>query len=94
MHDEDDMTAESGNGNGAHYTLEDSLSSTSYSATARCVARVVTCATDACDDGGVPLSELQRVTIVETALLEFDGFGAHLASLAAIDRPLRDLRVG
>ena len=49
---------------------------------------------DACEDAGVPLSELQRVTVLETALLEFDGFGAHLASLAAVDRLLRDLRVG
>lgn len=88
------MTADNGNGNGARYTPEDSLSSTSYGAAARCVARVVTCATDSCDDAGVPLSELQRVTIMESALLEFDGFGAHLASLAAVDRLLRDLRVG
>jgi hypothetical protein len=90
------MTSDNGNGNGNHarYAPEDSLSSTSYGAAARCVARVVTCATDACDDAGIPLSELQRVTIVETALLEFDGFAAHLASLAAVDRLLRDLRVG
>jgi len=91
VRDEDDMT----NGNGkARDTPDDALSSTSYGATARCVARVVTCAMDACEDAGVPLSELQRVTIIETALLEFDGFGTHLASLAAIDRLLRDLRVG
>lgn len=92
MRDADDMT--NGNGNGARYTPDETLSSTSYGATARCVARVVTCAMDACDDAGVPLSELQRVTVLETALLEYDGFGAHLASLAAVDRLLRDLRVG
>ena len=93
MHDEDDMTT-TATATALATHRGRVLSSTSYGATARCVARVVTCAMDACDDAGVPLSELQRVTIVETALLEFDGFGAHLASLAAIDRLLRDLRVG
>ncbi len=81
------------NGNGKHVDGGDGLSSTTYGAAARCVARVVSNAISACEEADVPLSELQRVTIVEAALLEFDGFGEHLASLNAVDRLLRDLRL-
>ena len=80
------------NGNGKHVTTHEDVSSTTYSASARCIARVLARAFDACDDTDIPLSELQRVTVLETALLEFDGFGTHLASLVAVDRLLRDLR--
>jgi len=80
------------NGNGKHVAEYEGLSSTTYGASARCVARVLVRAIDACDDADTPLSELQRVTVIETALLEFDGFGTHLASLVAVDRLLRDLR--
>jgi hypothetical protein len=64
---------------------------TAHGATARCVARVVAVTLDACDEGGFPLSELQKVALVEAALLEFDGFGLHLASLVAVGELLRDL---
>jgi len=65
---------------------------TAHGAAARCVARVVAVTLDACDEGGFPLSELQKVALVEAALLEFDGFGLHLASLVAVGELLRDLR--
>ena len=64
---------------------------TAHGATARCLARVVTVTLDTCDEGGFPLSELQRVALVEAALLEFDGFGQHLASLVAVGELLRGL---
>lgn len=81
------------NGNGRHADPGDWVSSTTYGAAARCIARVVARSLDACDEADVPLSELQRVTIIETALLEFDGFGTHLAGLVTVDRLLRDLRL-
>jgi hypothetical protein len=65
---------------------------TAHGATARCLARAVVVTLDACEDGGFPLSELQKVALVEGALLEFDGFGVHLASLVAVGELLRDLR--
>ena len=63
-----------------------------HAAAARCLARVVAVSLDACDEGGFPLSEVQKVAIVEAALLEFDGFGIQLASLVAVGELLRDLR--
>ena len=64
---------------------------TAHAAAARCLARVVAVSLDACDDGGFPLSEVQKVAIVEATLLEFDGFGIQLASLVAVGELLRDL---
>ncbi len=76
-----------GNGNGSGETV----TSTAHGATARCVARSVVVAFDACADSGVPLSQLQKVTLIESVLLEFDGFGIHLASLATLGQMLGDL---
>jgi hypothetical protein len=39
----------------------------------------------------VPLSQLQKVALVEAVLLEFDGLEAHLRSLAAVEERLRSL---
>ena len=65
---------------------------TAHAAAARCLARVVAVSLDACDEGGFALSEVQKVAVVEAALLEFDGFGIQLASLVAVGELLRDLR--
>jgi hypothetical protein len=64
---------------------------TAHAATAKCVARIVAVSIDACEEAGIPLSELQKVTLIESALLEFDGFGVQLASLVAVGELLRDL---
>ena len=45
-----------------------------------------------CEQAGVPLSQLQKVALVEAVLLEFDGLEAHLRSLAAVEEELRGLR--
>jgi len=74
-------------GNGRH----ESMALTAHVASARCLARTIAIAFDACEDADVPLSELQRVAIVEAALLEFDGFGAHLATLSSVGSLLHDL---
>lgn len=61
------------------------------SASARCVARTIVAAFDACEEAEIPLSQLQRTAIVEAALLEFDGFDVHLRSFVVVSRLLDDL---
>jgi hypothetical protein len=64
---------------------------TAHAAAAKCLARVVAVSIDACDGADMPLSELQKAAVIEAALLEFDGFGLEVASLAAVGELLRDL---
>ena len=56
------------------------------------LARAIVFAFDVCDEDGVPLSQVQKVAIIEAALLEFDGHQAHLCSLASLDGVFRGLR--
>lgn len=81
------MEIVNGNGNGRAETI----ALTAQVASARCLARTIAIAFDACEDAEVPLSELQRVALIEAALLEFDGFGAHLGTLSTVGSLLRDL---
>jgi hypothetical protein len=60
-------------------------------AAAERLAAAAVAAFDACDEAGVPLSPTQRIAIIEAALLEFDGFAAHLSSLAGVRRLLGDI---
>jgi hypothetical protein len=76
-----------GNGDGSHTSLH----AAADGAVARCLARALVVGFDACDDGGVPLSQLQRIALLECALLEFDGLGLHIASLTAVAELLRQL---
>jgi hypothetical protein len=46
---------------------------------------------DICEHSGVPLSQLQKIALVEAVLLEFDGLEAHLRSLATVEEQLRAL---
>jgi hypothetical protein len=46
---------------------------------------------DVCEQAGVPLSQLQKIALLEAALLEFDGLEAQLGSLAAVDQLIRGL---
>lgn len=85
----DDWAMASTNGDGTGGTV----AFTAYAATARCLARAVASGFDACDDAGLPLSELQKVAVFEAALREFDGFGVELSSLVAVGE-LRDLGHG
>lgn len=45
-----------------------------------------------CDEAREPLSNVQKITIIEAALLEFDGFEGQVDSLAGIGELLRSLR--
>jgi hypothetical protein len=40
-------------------------------------------------EAGTPLSQVQKVALIQAALLEFDGFEAQLNSLAVIEELLR-----
>jgi hypothetical protein len=88
LHVGDEMSTTNGNGR------SETLVSTAHGAAARCLARAVAVAFDACEQSDVPLSELQKVAVIESALLEFDGFGSHLTSLVPLSRLLSDLRSG
>ena len=60
-------------------------------ATAERLARTIVLAFEACDEGGVPLSQVQRVSVIEAALLEFDGLDEDLRSQASVGELLRAL---
>jgi hypothetical protein len=61
-------------------------------AAAERLARGVIVAFDSCEEVGVPLSEIQKIAVIEAMLLEFDGFSEHLCSLERVGRLLRDLQ--
>jgi hypothetical protein len=60
-------------------------------ATAERLARAIVLAFEACDEGGVPLSQIQRISVIEAALLEFDGLDEDLRSQASVGELLRAL---
>jgi hypothetical protein len=63
--------------------------STAKAAAAERIAAAIVAGFEVCAQAGVPLSQLQKIALVEAALLEFDGFEAHVGSVAAIDELLR-----
>jgi hypothetical protein len=76
------------NGNGIP---SETVTGAARNASARCLSRALICAFDVCDETGVPLSQLQRIAILEAVLCEFDGFGENLSSLATVSWLLREL---
>jgi hypothetical protein len=44
-----------------------------------------------CDETSIPLSKAQKTALIETALVEFDGFEAELSSLMRIAELLTEL---
>lgn len=74
------MTVESTNQD----STQEEIAATAHGSAARCLARALVLAFDACDEVDIPLSQLQRVSILEAVLLEFDGFGQQLSSLATL----------
>jgi hypothetical protein len=45
-----------------------------------------------CEEIRAPLTDIQKIAIIEAALLEFDGLESQLGSLAGISELLRSLR--
>jgi hypothetical protein len=79
------MTSINGNGD------SESLTTTARDAAARCLARAAVSGFDVCEESGMPLAQLQKVAILEAALVEFDGMREHLFSLDALHRILSEL---
>ena len=77
----------SGNGR----TRAELAASTAKAVAAERLAGAVMGAFDICEQAGVPLSQLQKIALVEAVLLEFDGLEAHLCSLATVEEQLRAL---
>lgn len=46
---------------------------------------------EVCEQGGMPLSQIQKIALIEAALLEFDGLEAQLNSLAIVGEMLHEL---
>jgi hypothetical protein len=77
----------SGNGK----TRAELAAATAKAVAAERLAGAVMGAFDICEQAGVPLSQLQKIALVEAVLLEFDGLEAHLSSLATVEEQLRGL---
>jgi hypothetical protein len=67
------------------------VAATAKAAAAERLAGALVSAFDVCEQAGVPLSQLQKIALLEAALLEFDGLEAQLGSLTAIDELIRGL---
>jgi hypothetical protein len=65
---------------------------TAQVAAAERFAKAIVVAFAVCDEARTPLSEVQKIAIIEAALLEFDGFQGQIDSLAGIGDLLRSLR--
>jgi hypothetical protein len=72
-------------------TRAELAAATAKAVAAERLAGAVMATFDICEQSGVPLSQLQKVALVEAVLLEFDGLEAHLRSLAAVEERLRGL---
>jgi hypothetical protein len=67
------------------------VAATAKAAAAERLAGTLVSAFDVCEQAGVPLSQLQKIALLEAALLEFDGLEAQLGSISAIDQLIRGL---
>ena len=54
-------------------------------------AGVLVSAFEKCDETSIPLSNAQKTALIETALVEFDGFEAELSSLMRVAELLTEL---
>ena len=54
-------------------------------------AAAIVSALEKCEETNVPLSRAQKATLLEAALVEFDGFEAELSSLMRIAELLNEL---
>lgn len=80
------MTSRNGSGGEEHY------GGTAQVAAAERFAKAIIVAFAVCEEARVPLSDVQKIAIVEAALLEFDGFQGQLESVDGIGELLRSLR--
>jgi hypothetical protein len=64
---------------------------TAQVAAAERFAKAIVVAFTVCDEARTPLSDVQKIAIIEAALLEFDGLEGQIDSLAGIGDLLRSL---
>jgi hypothetical protein len=58
------------------------------------LARSIVLAFEVCDEGRFPLTHMQKVALIESALLEFDGHLERLTTLTRLDAFLREFGEG
>ena len=63
---------------------------TANAAAAERLAGAIVVGFEVCEEAGTPLSQVQKVALIQAALLEFDGLQAQLSSLAVIEELLRE----
>jgi hypothetical protein len=76
--------------NGSSRDEHDSF--TAQVAAAERFAKAMVVAFAVCEEIRAPLTDIQKIAIIEAALLEFDGLESQLGSLAGISELLRSLR--
>jgi hypothetical protein len=74
--------------NGSNGAARDAAVTAKVAAAER-FARALVVAFGALDDLGLPLTDVQRIAMIQAALLEFDGFEAQLDALDDVGRVLR-----
>jgi hypothetical protein len=67
------------------------LGQTGHVVAAERFARAIVLMFEVCEELRTPLSSVQKIAVLEAALLEFDGFEAQLRSLDEMDTLLREL---
>lgn len=72
-------------------SLETSPALLAQVAAAERFARTIVVAFGMCEETCAPLSDVQKIAVIEAALLEFDGLEAKLGSLTSIGELLRAL---
>jgi hypothetical protein len=80
------MTFENGNGRASGVNGDLSIAKV---AAAERFATAVVLGFEVCEDADAPLSQRQKIAVIEAALLEFDGLEAQLRSLASVSELLR-----
>jgi hypothetical protein len=80
------MSSRNGSNQGGHDLLVAEV------AAAERFAKAIVVAFSVCEEARIPLSDVQKIAIIEAALLEFDGLEGQLGSLADVGELLRQLR--
>jgi hypothetical protein len=77
--------------NGSNGNSHVDAATLAQAAAAERFARAAIAAFGSCEAVGAPLSDVQKIALLESMLREFDGFSARLDSLSTIAGLLRDL---
>jgi hypothetical protein len=72
-------------------TSDEPALSMAHVAAAKRFARMLIAAFDVCEQEALPLSPIQKIALIQVALLEFDGLEAELGSLGRAIEILQEL---